>query len=1139
MTVFAPVIEVLAEAPTVQMLSILDRVRAAVQDNQFNSMYIEQYGADPANSAAENDAALVDAFAWLNGASRRVLMAGAGNFNIGAPLPTMTRSDSAFVGSGREVTQFTQSSTSNNSNFVRIGTGAAGIARIAMGGFRFLHQNVGPSLAGYAMVVDGAADVVIEDIRADDVAGVLDVGPTLASARMRMRDVRGSWRDNLNHRIMRFQRFSGLLFDDVVVYGSGDDYRTVPTFDFSPIGICDTINWNKVTAWTRAGSQYGMFVNADRGTFVNAWFNELVMDKTGKDGAAVWIEQTAANEATEDDFWKVQNIFFTNCRSDTGGDDGIDDGSGGRSVYISQGSSNGFAMMRGFHFNGCLWTMRDQSAVETVKPGTDVLDDVNINGCSFREAIPAGGDDVPAAIKMGSNRFKIADNTSGFAERNETPGVTNFLSVTSAAIDEFIVSGNMAYNLTGAFAIEPAYAAASDKRVFAANTPLYGRDAAEEVIAWMLVPDENATGTRTANKNYLQALINANPGKTIVIPQLGTGVIHFNGSLVWPDLYPPLLRMTNPAVDLHSWSVDTQTVSYWKSSTGDPITMAEGALGGGAVQQTLYFRNSDGKQVTQAESVILGGGNFTTATTANIKAFIFWMGSCVGRGPRIKGGKITCRFDGDTEKARAIYLERTKSTGTSDAPVIEDVVIGRNGAWTPSTFTLKAFDVGYELRGFALAELDNVAYSGIEPYQAPDGNLLTARFTKAAILVADSWNGLACINPIISNSSLFAAFHGILAEGEFMEGGKVFGCNVQEINQGVRIDNLAGTTQVYFTVTGTHLNANYANVVCRGMRFLIVDGCYFAIKRTSGEANTYAVKIEGFATAGAAYRAFGFQITHNIFNAIAVTGYSYGIHADYVTSADLVGNRFVSMNKPLYFTANTSGINSYGNSAEIHSQESVASKLAYVGSDFMTDLGAGDKRQIAISSDATVTSTVAGRGTVVDTAALTATRTRNLLSDGMSAGELIHYENRTTGGFAANVRDGLSAASIAIVYTGQRATFRWTGTAFTLVGVRPLSGVGASRDVIFATDAVINHLVSDGAQVYHTGTLTADRNFNLSSVDAYSSAEVTVSRTGAGAFNLVVRDLTSATTLANLAVNQAATFRHNGTAWKLKIRGTM
>jgi len=866
------------------------------------------------------------------------------------------------------------------------------------------------------------------------VAGLIDVGPNLPSARMRLRDVRGSWRDDLNHRIGRFQRFSGLLFDDVVVYGSGDDYRTVPTFDFSPIGICDTINWNKVTAWTRAGSQYGMFVNADRGTFVNAWFNELVMDKTGKDGAAVWIEQTAANEATEDDFWKVQNIFFTNCRSDTGGDDGIDDGSGGRSVYISQGSSNGFAMMRGFHFNGCLWTMRDQSAVETVKPGTDVLDDVNINGCSFREAIPAGGDDVPAAIKMGSNRFKIADNTSGYAERNETPGVTNFLSVTSAAIDEFIVSGNMAYNLTGAFAIEPAYAAASDKRVFSDNTPLYGRDAVEEVYAWGLVADDNATGTRTANKNYLQGLITANPDKTIVIPQIGTGVIHFNGSLVWPDLFPPLLRMTNASVDLHFWSADTQTVSYWKSSTGTAITMAEGALGGGAVQQTLYFRNSDGKQVTQAESVILGGGNFTTAMTVGIKASIFFIGSCNGRAPQISGGKITCRFDGDTDKVHGVYLERTSSVSTADAPLIENFGVGRNGAHTVGAFTLKAYNWGITLRGFASPEVRNCAYSGIEPRQAPEGLLATPRYTEAAIYFGDSWNGLPMINPIIEASSLFAAKNGILVEGEFSEGGKALSNNIQETDYGVRIDNLAGTSQIWFTVSSAnHCNSNLCNVLFRGMKVGVVDGNYMAIKRTTGEANTYHVKVEGFSPGTGAARSFGHQIVNNTFNSIGAAAVSYGFHGDYCYDSNVSGNIFVSCNLPIYLTANTSGVQTTKNKAVIHPQETDAGKLAYVGSSFITDLGTGNLLQVSVTADAAANATVARDGTVIDTAALTANRTRNIYSAGMQAGSLVHVEVRTTGGFNSIIRDGLSATTICTAVVNDRVTLRWSGTAYVFV----------------------------------------------------------------------------------------------------------
>jgi len=557
---------------------------------------------------------------------------------------------------------------------------------------------------------------------------------------------------------------------------------------------------------------------------------------------------------------------------------------------------------------------------------------------------------------------------------------------------------------------------------------------AHEVVATGLIPDVNGTTTRTANKVYLQGLIDANPTKMLVIPQLGTGVFHMNGTLVWPDGTPPLLRGVSNAVELQQWSADTQTVSYWKSSTGAAITMAEGALGGGAVQQTLYFRNSDGKQVTQAESVILGGGNFTTAMTVGIKAFIFWMGAPNGRGPRIDGGRITCRFDGDTEKASAIYLERTKSTGTSDAPLIANIGIARNGGHTAVAFTSKAFDIGFNLRGWASPEIRNSTYAGIEKYQPLEGKVPSARFTKACVFYGDSWNGLAGINPITEACSLFSADVGILVEGEFSEGGKALSNNIQETDYGVVIDNLAGTGQVWFTVSSAnHCNSNVCNVLARGMRLLVVDGNYFAIKRTSGAANNYAVKIEGFTTGLPSDVSSDHQIKDNVFNFVANTGVSYGFYADYCYGAQVGGNTFISSNTPIYLGANTSGIYTPDNIAYIHPQETNAAKLAYVGSDFMTDLGAGNGRQVSITATGAQSVTLAPGGTVIDTSPIATNTSRNIFVKDAEAGDLFYFECRVTGAGSAVIRDGLSTLAICTAAVNQRITMRWNGTTLVYV----------------------------------------------------------------------------------------------------------
>lgn len=412
----------------------------------------EQFGLATTGTAAQNDAAFIAAFAWLNAESYRNLEIGAGVFNISRPLPDMVRSNTGVMGGGREVTCLRMDAATVSGRFFYIGNGTEqSVARVNVSGLRLELTNE-TTANGYMFDIDGTADVIVEDIHVSNAAGVIRLGNNVKSSRVRFNKIRGDYNDALNHRVGLFKRWTGLYMEDVVLYGGGTFERTVPTFDFSTVGLCDTLNWSKVTAWTRAGSKYGIFINADNGTFVNAWFEEIVLDKTGNGGAAVWIEQTAACTATADDFWKIQNVYFTTLRSDTGGDT-----PGGMSVKIRQGASTGFAMMRGIHFISPLWTVRDQAAFETVRTGTDVFDDVNVLGATIREAIPSGDPDIDAVFKMASNRFKIIGSSSGFAERNEVPGVTTFVEVTNPAIDEFVIDGNMVYNVTTNLVVEPAY----------------------------------------------------------------------------------------------------------------------------------------------------------------------------------------------------------------------------------------------------------------------------------------------------------------------------------------------------------------------------------------------------------------------------------------------------------------------------------------------------------------------------------------------------------------------------------------------------------------------------------------------------------------------------------------------------------
>ena len=423
----------------------------------------EYFGVNTANTAAANDAAFVLAFAWLNGAGSRRLTLEAGEFDISVPLPAITQTEVAFTGAGRESTQITMAVSQSSGNFLFVGDGTGtAIARIRISGLRLVLGNI-TTATGYMFDVDGANDVVIEDIAVSKAAGVIRLGNSYKASRLRFNRVRGDWTDDLNHRIGKFTRWTGMYFEDIVLYGGGTAARTVPTFDFTSIGLCDTLDWNKVTAWTRAGSRYGISVNCDNGTFVNADFTRLVLDKTGLSGAAVWIEMTAASTATATDFWKIQNVVFNLLRADTGGD-----APGGRAVKIVQNASTTFSAIRGIAFYDPLWTCRTDVAFTTTHTGTDIFDDVGVFGGAIREA---GGSTVTNMIELGSNRCTIIGVTGGFAEKNQTASITNFISITSAGIDEFVIANNMVFNVTTNLLIEPTYSnLTSTKRRVMGNT---------------------------------------------------------------------------------------------------------------------------------------------------------------------------------------------------------------------------------------------------------------------------------------------------------------------------------------------------------------------------------------------------------------------------------------------------------------------------------------------------------------------------------------------------------------------------------------------------------------------------------------------------------------------------------------------
>lgn len=76
-------------------------------------------------------------------------------------------------------------------------------------------------------------------------------------------------------------------------------------------------------------------------------------------------------------------------------------------------------------------------------------------------------------------------------------------------------------------------------------------------------------------------------------------------------------------------------------------------------------------------------------------------------------------------------------------------------------------------------------------------------------------------------------------------------------------------------------------------------------------------------------------------------------------------------------------------------------------------------------------------------------------------------------------------------------------------------------------------VLSSAGNILHTGTLTADRTITLSTTNASVGDEFTITRTGSGAFNLIVGGL------KNLATNTWCKVVYDGTAWYLAMYGAL
>lgn len=425
------------------------------------------FGASAENSAAENDVAFALAISWLNSASGRTLVVPSGSFSISNVIPTITQSDVEIVGeAGAELFKIASAA---NANFFKIGGSAVPVTnRVKILGFTCKVESGGP-VSGYVAALDNTVDCEVSDIRCENVPGLIQLGVVADTARTTFRRWTGNFNSDANLNLCVFTRWTGLKLTDFKVYGSGGTVkRTADTFNFSVVGLCDTLHFDRVEVFSPSSANFAIDCNIDNGSMVNCWFNDCVFDKHGSANGAVRISSTPASTASSYDlttgFWRAQNWRFNNCRWDTGGNV-----PGGTAVRITQLASTGFSRISGIHFNGCDFIYRDMEAIETIHTGTDGLKNITVRNCNFLEADIAP---ITDCIRMGNSDFNISGNSNSYAEANEAPNTTNFVK-TTADVDNFVISGNMIEASTTAVS-HFAYAVPSTSRQVYGNTETTG-----------------------------------------------------------------------------------------------------------------------------------------------------------------------------------------------------------------------------------------------------------------------------------------------------------------------------------------------------------------------------------------------------------------------------------------------------------------------------------------------------------------------------------------------------------------------------------------------------------------------------------------------------------------------------------------
>ena len=132
----------------------------------------------------------------------------------------------------------------------------------------------------------------------------------------------------------------------------------------------------------------------------------------------------------------------------------------------------------------------------------------------------------------------------------------------------------------------------------------------------------------------------------------------------------------------------------------------------------------------------------------------------------------------------------------------------------------------------------------------------------------------------------------------------------------------------------------------------------------------------------------------------------------------------------------------------------------------------------------------------------------------------------------ARQQAALSASLALAAASGEVAAV--TASSIGLGSVQNVQALYAVSTIATDADASADILATQSRlQIFHTGTLTADRVLSLGTANAQTGSSIRVTRTGAGAFNLSVAGL------KNLATSEWCEIVYNGSAFVLSAYGTL